>query len=150
MESRLHISDLQQSPEAHDNKDEPLWQDIRLLGRLLGDTIRDQEGDAVFNVVEQVRQQSVRFRRDENPAARSELEEILSQQARGHTIEIIRAFSYFSHLANIAEDRHHIRRTRAHSHSVSAPRESTMEHALRRADEGDRRAANPAPDPPGG
>jgi phosphoenolpyruvate carboxylase len=135
MESRLHISVLQQAPEAHDNKDEPLWQDIRLLGRLLGDTIRDQEGDAVFNVVEQVRQQSVRFRRDENPAARSELEEILNQQARGHTIEIIRAFSYFSHLANIAEDRHHIRRTRAHSHSVSAPREGTMEHALRRAND---------------
>ena len=92
MESRLHISVLQQSPEAHDNKDEPLWQDIRLLGRLLGDTIRDQEGDAVFNVVEQVRQQSVRFRRDENPAARSELEEILNQQERGHKIEIIQLF----------------------------------------------------------
>ena len=133
MERRLHISfcriarGSRQPGGRSDN--------IRLLGRLLGDTIRDQEGDAVFNVVEQVRQQSVRFRRAENPAARSELEEILNQQARGHTIEIIRAFSYFFHLANIAEDRHHVRRTRAHSHSVSAPREGTMGRALRRAND---------------
>jgi phosphoenolpyruvate carboxylase len=118
------------------DKDQPLWEDIRLLGRLLGDTIRAQEGEAVFEIVEQIRQQSVRFRRDEDANARLELETILNSLSRERTIEIIRAFSYFSHLSNIAEDQHHIRRTRAHSHSASAPRAGTMVHALARAAEG--------------
>ena len=126
---------VERTREVDDDKDEPLWQDIRLLGRLLGDTIRAQEGETVFEIVERVRQQSVRFRRDEDASARSELEAILNSLSRDRTVDIIRAFSYFSHLANIAEDRHHIRRTRAHSHSGFAPREGTMAHALQRAAE---------------
>ena len=46
------------------NKDEPLRNDIRLLGRILGDTVREQEGDSVFDIVERVRQTAVRFARD--------------------------------------------------------------------------------------
>ena len=46
------------------DKDAPLKEDIRLLGRLLGDVLRDQEGDAVFQVVETIRQTAVRFRRE--------------------------------------------------------------------------------------
>ena len=46
--------------------------------------------------------------------------------SRAPTIQIIRAFSYFSHLANIAEDQHHIRRTRAHAIAGSTPREGTL------------------------
>ena len=48
-------------------------------------------------------------------------------------IQIIRAFSYFSHLANIAEDQHHIRRTRAHEIAGSAPREGTIASALEKS-----------------
>jgi phosphoenolpyruvate carboxylase len=46
------------------------------------------------------------------------------------TAHVIRAFTYFSHLSNIAEDQHHIRRTRAHDLMGSPPREGTMTHAL--------------------
>ena len=46
-------------------KDDPLREDIRLLGRILGDTVRSQEGDAVFDIIEGIRQSSIRFRRDE-------------------------------------------------------------------------------------
>ena len=48
-----------------EDKDLPLREDIRLLGRILGDTIREQSGEAVFDTVESIRQNSVRFRRDE-------------------------------------------------------------------------------------
>jgi phosphoenolpyruvate carboxylase len=125
------------SRQAFDSsdKDQPLWEDIRLLGRLLGDTIRAQEGDAVFEVVEQIRQHSVRFRRDEDETARLELDSILNSLSRRRTTQIIRAFSYFSHLSNIAEDLHHVRRTRAHSHAGAAPRPGTMGHALAHAAE---------------
>ena len=113
-------------------KDIPLREDIRLLGRILGDTVRSQEGDAVFDIIEGIRQSSIRFRRDEDQVARRELEAALNRLSRDETIQIIRAFSYFSHLANIAEDQHHIRRTRAHV-GVSAPREGSIAHALARA-----------------
>ena len=57
----------------------------------------------------------------------------MNSLSHGHSIQIIRAFSYFSQLANITEDQHHIRRTRAHALAASAPREGTMAYALARA-----------------
>ena len=114
-------------------KDFPLRDDIRLLGRILGDTIREQEGEEVFDLVESVRQTSIRFHRDDDVIARQELESLLNGMTPRQTTRIIRAFSYFSHLANIAEDQHHIRRTRAHDLAGSAPRAGTIGHALNRA-----------------
>ena len=112
------------------NKDEPLRNDIRLLGRILGDTVREQEGDAVFNVIEQVRQTAISFARDGDPAARDELAALLDPLPRETTQAVVRAFSYFLQLANIAEDEHHIRRRRAHDLVGSPPREGSLIHAL--------------------
>ncbi|MBU6191196.1 MAG: hypothetical protein KGR68_17905, partial [Betaproteobacteria bacterium] len=50
------------------DKDAPLREDIRLLGRLLGDVVRHQEGEAVFEIVETIRQTAVRFRRESDAA----------------------------------------------------------------------------------
>src|SRR5712691_10741696 len=121
-----------QAIESED-KDLPLRDDIRLLGRILGDTVREQSGEAVFAVVERIRQSSVRFRRDEDVVARRDLEATLNGLPPKEALQIIRAFGFFSHLANIAEDQHHIRRTRAHALGDSAPREGTMAYALARA-----------------
>ncbi|CCD91975.1 phosphoenolpyruvate carboxylase [Bradyrhizobium sp. ORS 375] len=96
-------------------EDARLRDDIRLLGRILGDTVRDQEGADVFDLVERIRQTSVRFHRDEDRQARRELEQILDGMTTAETVRIVRAFSYFSHLANIAEDQNNIRRMRAKS-----------------------------------
>jgi phosphoenolpyruvate carboxylase len=112
------------------NKDEPLRNDIRLLGRILGDTVREQEGDSVFDIVERVRQTAVRFARDGDPAARAELAELLDPLPRDTTQSVVRAFSYFLQLANIAEDEHHIRRRRAHDLVGSPPREGSLIFAL--------------------
>ncbi|MBV8167451.1 MAG: phosphoenolpyruvate carboxylase, partial [Alphaproteobacteria bacterium] len=115
------------------DKDLPLRDDIRRLGRVLGDTVRAQEGDAAFDLVERIRQSSLRFHRDGDEAARRALEAALDGVARDHTIAVIRAFSYFSHLANIAEDQHHIRRTRAHALAGAGAREGSMAYAIARA-----------------
>lgn len=96
-----------------------LRDDIRLLGRILGDTVRDQEGADVFDLVERIRQTSIRFHRDEDRLARRELEQILDGMSIPDTLRIVRAFSYFSHLANIAEDHNNIRQMRARSASKS-------------------------------
>src|SRR4051794_37360063 len=117
------------------DKDLPLREDIRLLGRILGDTVRSANGEAVFEIIEHVRQTSIRFHRDEEQDGRRELESTLNGLSPRQTIEVIRAFSYFSHLANIAEDQHHIRRRRAHALARSAPREGSLAYTLARTQE---------------
>ena len=107
-----------------------LRDDIRLLGRILGDTVRDQEGDDLFDLVERIRQTSIRFHRDEDRLARRELEQILDSMSTSETVRIVRAFSYFSHLANIAEDQNNIRQMRARgATSGSGALAATLAHA---------------------
>src|SRR5215471_18119168 len=105
--------------DAQAEEDARLRSDIRLLGRILGDTVRDQEGADVFDLVERIRQTSIRFHRDEDRLARRELEQILDGMSIPDTLRIVRAFSYFSHLANIAEDHNNIRQMRARSAAKS-------------------------------
>ena len=115
-----------------EDKDQPLFQDIRYLGRLLGDVVREQEGDAVFEVVETIRQNAVKFRREDDSSAALALEKQLRALAPDETVSVVRAFSYFSHLANIAEDRHHNRRRRIHALGGSTPQAGTVAYALER------------------
>ncbi|MFM2427872.1 MAG: hypothetical protein RL707_1699 [Pseudomonadota bacterium] len=98
---------------AKDNE-RPLVEDIRLLGRILGDVIREQEGRDAYELVEQVRKLSVAFRRDADASADKALKKLLASLTGEATVRVIRAFTYFSHLANLAEDRHHIRRRAVH------------------------------------
>ena len=113
--------------------DNTLREDVRLLGRLLGDTVRDQEGAAAFDLVERVRQSSIAFRRDEDAAARQELERTLDGLDREQTMVVVRAFSYFSHLANLAEDLHNIRRARQSEIDGATPADGTLARALDKA-----------------
>ncbi|MDR6216138.1 phosphoenolpyruvate carboxylase [Paracidovorax wautersii] len=113
------------------DKDLPLIQDIRLLGRILGDVIREQEGVAAYDLVEQVRKLSVAFRRDADQDADKALKKLLKGLTGDQTVSVIRAFTYFSHLANLAEDRHHIRRRTVHERAGSA-QEGSIEVALAR------------------
>src|SRR5712692_8064764 len=114
-------------------EDARLRTDIRLLGRILGDTVRDQEGADVFDLVERIRQTSIRFHRDDDKPARLELEAILDSMSTSQTVRIVRAFSYFSHLANIAEDQNNIRQMRARSSAGGAPRSQTLAQTLAHA-----------------
>lgn len=95
-------------------KHAPLIDDIRLLGRVLGDVIREQEGDTAFHLIETIRQLSVTFRRTADAKAGNALSQLLKGLTGDQTVTVVRAFTYFSHLANLAEDRHHIRRREVH------------------------------------
>ena len=95
-------------------KNKPLVEDIRLLGRILGDVIREQEGRDAFELIERVRQLSVAYRLKADASAGRVLDRLLKNLSADQTVSVIRAFSYFSHLANIAEDRHHVRRRQHH------------------------------------
>ena len=87
--------------------DQLLLEDIRLLGRLLGDVVRDQAGEEVYELVEAVRRASVDARRenaDGGQPALSRLDPLLADVPIEHGLDVIRAFSWFSLLANVAED----------------------------------------------
>ena len=113
------------------NNERPLVEDIRLLGRILGDVIRDQEGVAAFALIEQVRTLSVAFRRDADEEADKALKTLLKGLSADQTVSVIRAFTYFSHLANLAEDRHHIRRRAIHERAGDT-QEGSIDVALAR------------------
>ncbi|WP_341906779.1 phosphoenolpyruvate carboxylase [Polaromonas sp. YR568] len=118
------------SARARDNE-RPLVEDIRLLGRILGDVIREQEGVAAYELIEQVRKLSVAFRRDADQEADKALKKLLKGLSGDQTVSVIRAFTYFSHLANLAEDRHHIRRRAVHERAGDT-QEGSIEVALAR------------------
>mgnify|MGYP006349349101 FL=1 len=120
--------------DLENEPDRPLRDDIRLLGRLLGDTVRDQEGSPSFDVVERVRQSAIAFHRDANVDARRELERILDGLSREQTMIVARAFSYFSHLANLAEDLHNSRRKRQSDIAGDPPADGSLARALDRAE----------------
>ena len=135
MSSQIVLSDNGlESGRSEENaaleEDVRLRNDIRLLGRILGDTVRDQEGADVFELVERIRQTSIRFHRGDDAGARSELELILDSMSISQTLRIVRAFSYFSHLANIAEDQNNIRRMRQSSKAGELPRPETLARTL--------------------
>ena len=129
------IQSMAQPAPDEPDKDLPLRGDIRLLGRILGDTVREQEGEEVYELVEQIRRASIRFHRDNEVGARRELEATLDSLSANQTLAIVRAYSYFSHLANIAEDQHHIRRNRAHAIAGSGPRPGSLAYTFQRTHE---------------
>ena len=122
-------------------KNRPLVDDIRLLGRILGDVIREQEGKAAFELIERVRQLSVAFRLKQDAQAGRALDRLLKNLSGDQTVSVIRAFSYFAHLANIAEDRHHVRR-REHHEQQGHMHEGSLAMTFERLGAADVRAAD--------
>ncbi|HWV80331.1 MAG TPA: phosphoenolpyruvate carboxylase [Hyphomicrobiaceae bacterium] len=115
-------------------KDRPLQEDIRLLGQILGDTVREHDGENAFEIVEAIRRLSVAFQRKSDEAAGRNLDTLLSRLSPAETVSVIRAFSYFSHLANLAEDRHHVRRRQIHE-MADEPQDGSLARSFARLHE---------------
>jgi phosphoenolpyruvate carboxylase len=113
------------------NDDRPLTDDIRLLGRILGDVIREQEGQEAFELIERIRKLAVAFRRDADHEADRALKKLLKSLSGEQTVSVIRAFTYFSHLANLAEDRHQVRR-RVNQERAGDSHEGSLEETMAR------------------
>ncbi len=109
--------------------------DIRLLGRVLGDVIRDQAGEEVFELVEATRIEALRVNREGVPA--DALVAHLGALDHRNALHVVRAFSHFSLLANLAEDLHADRRRRHHRRIGSPPRDGSLAQALERLDAAD-------------
>ncbi len=103
--------------------------DIRLLGRLIGDVLREQAGQSTFELVEAVRRIAVEGRRSgEQPL--TELDATLTGAGTDEQLHVIRAFGWLSLLANTAEDLHVERRRRYHRDTGSGAQAGSVAAAL--------------------
>ncbi|AHK35882.1 phosphoenolpyruvate carboxylase [Rhodococcus opacus PD630] len=114
---------------------EPLRQDIRLLGGILGNIVRDQAGDEIFDLVETARVESFRIRRSE--IDRADLATRLASVPTDDLAPVIRAFSHFALLANLAEDLHRERRRSVHVHAGDPPPNSSLAATYAKLDSAD-------------
>ena len=107
---------------AHHDDDphKPLRDDVRLLGELLGETLRGQAGPELFTAVESVRARA-KAARAGDPHQLGALARDLAEMPLDLALPLARAFSQFLNLANIAEQHHRVRRRRAYSRDPSAP-----------------------------
>lgn len=103
---------------------EPMREDIRLLGTILGDTVREQSGDELFDLVERARVESFRVRRSE--IDRAELAGLFDGIDIHQAVPVIRAFTHFALLANVAEDIHRERRRALHVEAGEPPQRSSL------------------------
>lgn len=101
--------ELRPEPAANPGGAQSLFEDIRLLGQILGDTVRQQEGEQAYELIEAIRRLSVAFQRKADVEAGRNLDTLLARLSPNETVSVIRAFTYFSHLANLAEDCHQLR-----------------------------------------
>jgi phosphoenolpyruvate carboxylase len=111
---------------------EPMREDIRLLGAILGDTVREQNGDEVFALVERARVESFRVRRSE--IERAEVARMFSGIDINQAVPVIRAFSHFALLANLAEDVHRERRRAVHVAAGEPPQDSSLAATYQKLD----------------
>jgi phosphoenolpyruvate carboxylase len=95
--------------------DSQLRRDVRLLGRLLGEVLIEQEGQSLFDLEERVRRLSIERRRGPKSGRRTaatQLAALLREMPLGQAEPVLRAFSTYFRLVNLAEQHHRIRRTR--------------------------------------
>ena len=109
-------------------KEAPLRRDVRNLGRILGEVIKEQAGEKVFDSVERLRNLSIEQREKgsiaEDPSLRT--------MDLRHAFLVVRAFAIYFELVNLAETNHRKRRRRASQVNHSEPQAGTIAGTFRR------------------
>jgi phosphoenolpyruvate carboxylase len=118
------------SAEIAGFREDLLGRDIRQFGTLPGAAIRAKQGNEVFDRIASICPISVQFRRGQAEGAQKTLRSALQSLSLEESAHSIPLFSYFSLLANIADDQHHSRRARAHLVAGPAPDHGGLAHMV--------------------
>ena len=114
----------------------PLREDVRLLGNLLGETLKEQAGHDLFNQVEKIRTLS-KGARDGQIEAEKELENLLANLGNEEILPLTRAFTHFLNFSNIAEQYHVVRSRRQSEYDESLPSPNPLDHLFEKFKEED-------------
>jgi phosphoenolpyruvate carboxylase len=121
--------ELRRQDITFEEKDQPLRDDVRILGSLVGELLRDQGGDELFEIVENARQRSIR-RREHNEKPGEDLADLVRNLDLSLAMEVIRAFSTYFQMVNTAEKVHRIRRRREYLQEYGAYQPGGLEETL--------------------
>lgn len=111
----------------HSDPETPLRKNVRLLGDILGDTLKQQVGDELYQKIETIRRLSKEAHEGQEASLQA-LHAILQSLQPDEMLGVVRAFSHFLNLANIAENVHRVRRTKWHDrHELSSPQPGSIE-----------------------
>jgi phosphoenolpyruvate carboxylase len=121
--------ELRRQDITFEEKDQPLRDDVRILGSLVGELLRDQGGNDLFDLVETARQRAIR-RREHNEKPGEDLAELVRNMDLSLAMEIIRAFSTYFQMVNTAEKVHRIRRRREYLQEYGAYQPGGLEETL--------------------
>lgn len=120
---------LRRQDITFEDKDQPLRDDVRVLGTLVGELLREQGGDELFDIVETARLRSIR-RREENEKPGEGLAELVSNLELPLAIEVIRSFSTYFQMVNTAEKVHRIRRRREYLQEIGQFQPGGLEETM--------------------
>lgn len=115
-----------------DDSSDALARDVSFLGRILGDVLREQGGSKLFDAVEGLRQACRHRRHHDCEAARLEIEQRIAAVPDGQLEQVVRAFTVYFHLINMAEENHRLRRLVAGENRLyPAPRVESIAAGIR-------------------
>ena len=97
-------SSTESSPSNHAVNDESLRSRVKLFGNILGDVLKDHAGKKVFSAVEALRQGHISLRQEDDSNQRQELVALINTLDEQTTTHVVRAFSLYFSLVNIAEE----------------------------------------------
>ncbi len=100
-----------------------LRRDVRLLGDVLGSVLVEQGGRGLLRDEERIRELSRRARASGSSGARARLAAAVAALPLERQGEVLRAFSLYFQLANLAEQHHRLRRRREYEREQRTPRE---------------------------
>ena len=121
--------ELRRQDITFEHKDQPLRDDVRILGTLVGELLKDQGGQELFDLVENARLTSIR-RREHNEGPGEDLAELVSNLDLSLALEVIRAFSTYFQMVNTAEKVHRIRRRREYLQEYGQYQPGGLEETL--------------------
>lgn len=114
------------------NAPDSLSREIKLLGSLLGQVIAEQAGEEVLTLVERVRKLTIDIRKNPSPTRQMGLRAILEELSIEQIEALIKAFSLYFHLTNLAEEKHRVRRVRKRARTTPGGQEGSLEAAIRK------------------
>ena len=128
MGTGIHKS-LRRQDITFEYKDQALRDDVRTLGTMVGDLIREQDGDELYEIVENARLRAIR-RRENNEIENEDLASLVEGLDPELALQLIRSFSTYFQMVNTAEKVHRIRRRREYLRDADQNQPGGLEETL--------------------
>ena len=120
---------LRRQDITFEDKDQALRNDVRTLGTMVGDLILEQNGEELYELVENARLRAIR-RREDNEKTGEELAKLVEELDPDLALQLIRSFSTYFQMVNTAEKVHRIRRRREYLRDVTKNQPGSLEESL--------------------